>query len=105
MFKFVFKKLIGRLGYEVSRTDLNDEKKILDLGRITKGPINAVYRADYSQSSAPNKWVTIDVPIDRMRSFPMRFSKNSQFADPFCETDKDYMNGSCITYEGSVLGF
>ena len=101
--KAFIKSIIERIGYRVSKVDLNKRKQILDLRYVTTDPIEAVYRAGSSQTSAQNSWVVINVPIGLLRSYPMGFGNNSQYADPFAETVKNYVNRSCVSFEGSVL--
>ena len=101
--RYLQKTIIEPTGYRISKVDLNKRKQILNLRHITTDPINAVYRAGSSQTSAQNSWVVINVSTDLLRCSPMGFGNNSKYADPFTETVKNYLNGSCVSFEGSVL--
>ena len=101
--RYLQKTIIEPTGYRISKVDLNKRKQILNLRHITTDPINAVYRAGSSQTSAQNSWVVINVSTDLLRCSPMGFGNNSKYADPFTETVKNYLNRSCVSFEGSVL--
>ena len=93
-----------RAGYRISEYRPNEGKQILDLRHVTKDPIEAVYRAGSSQTSVQNSWVVINVAIDRLINDPMGFGNDSQYIDPFAQTVRDYIERSCVRFEGSVLG-
>ena len=75
--RFLQKNIIELTGYRISKVDLNKRKQILDLRHITTDPIDAVYRAGSSQTSAQNSWVVINVPTDLLRCKQMGFGKMS----------------------------
>lgn len=104
--RYINRRIIEPTGYRISKVDertLNGRKQILDLRDITTDPIDAVYRAGSSQTSAQNSWVIINVPMSLLISSPMGFGDKSQYPDPFVETVNNYRNGVCVTYEGSIL--
>lgn len=103
MVKVFLQKIIEHAGYRISKIDLNQRKQIIDLTKVTTDPVEAVYRAGSSQTSSQNSWVIINIPMDRLRSYPMGFATNSQYPNPFTQTIKDYINGTCLSYKGSVL--
>jgi hypothetical protein len=104
--RYINRRIIEPTGYRISKVDKgssNGRKQIFDLRSITTDPIDAVYRAGSSQTSAQNSWVIINVPMSLLRSCPMGFGDKSQYPDPFVETVNDYRNGVCVTYKGSIL--
>jgi len=101
--QFIQKNIIERTGYRISKIDLNKVKPKLDVRHVATDPIEAVYRAGSSHSSMKNKWVVMNVPMDRTRRFPMGFGIDGQYSDPFAQTVRDYVDGSHVSYEGSAL--
>jgi hypothetical protein len=101
--------LVRLTGYRVSigkPRSLRPAPKIrphVDLRAVTSDPIEAVYRAGHSCTSNPNQWVIINVPVERTRRFPMGFAEDSRYPDPYAATIRDYLDGTCVSYEGSAL--